>query len=77
VYRKLLIKEFLNLVSTKKIKNIVITKDSESNTFYKVICHLNDNTRTYLTIINNDQFLSTLEIKQNEMVLIYNYILGC
>jgi hypothetical protein len=56
------------MVSTRKIVRIEIAKDSESSTFFKVICHLNDNTTNYLTIVNNDQFLQSLELKQLEMV---------
>jgi|LauGreDrversion4_2_1035121.scaffolds.fasta_scaffold71543_2 hypothetical protein len=47
---------------------IEITKDTESNTFFKVICTLNDDSVNYLTIVNNDQFLQSLEAKQLEMV---------
>ena len=56
------------MVSLKKISKIDIAKDKESGTFFKVFCHLTDNTQVLLTIMNNDHFLQSLEIKQNEMV---------
>jgi AFG3 family protein len=61
------INEFNSLVDKKSIKSIEITKDKNTNSFFNVIIELKDDSIAKLTILNYEQFLKALEIRQYEL----------
>jgi len=65
--KEISINEFNNLVDSKSIKSLEITKDKNTSSFFNVILELKDDSISKLTILNYEQFLKALETRQYEL----------
>lgn len=60
------INEFTEMIDRNEIKSIEISKDKIGSTFYNVNTALKDGTFRNLIIPNNEQFIRTMELRQQE-----------
>lgn len=65
-HKEITLNEFLEHLQSSQIEMIQITKEP-NNTFYTVLYELRDNSKYRMSVVNFEQFVMGLEIKQREM----------